>query len=285
MMSYKFILFLCFCVLTNLAVHAQKADGTVKSLTEADEELNNAFSKYGVSKAFVKYAATEAKIFNPSAVSIKTLYSKNNQKNTSEKLEWKPEYAIISKKGDLGVTSGRFELKEADTTKHGYYLNVWQNDNKKWKLLYHGKTFQPYIAAEIRFDYYEPADKEFYKMIGPQKLQMRNDIVFSTDELFGKRLSSPDGNKNLSEFYDSGVRVFFPGKQPVYSLEQALDLVVKHHLKFRSIPEEVVRAFSGDLAFTWGNAMVSEKGYSYLRAWKIDETTGKWNVIVDMFVE
>lgn len=114
---------------------------------------------------------------------------------------------------------------------------------------------------------------------------MRDDIVFGTDELFGKRLGSKNGNKYFSEFYDTNVRIYFPDKYPTYSLEESLNFILKNKLTFKSEPKGVLRAFSGDLAFTYGEATVSGKQYEYIRAWQIEEATGKWNVIIDMYME
>ncbi len=284
-MIRKIFSIIAFVLLCGLYANAQKANGSVKSLIEVDEKLNYAFFKNGIPNAFLKYADENALIFLPGPVSLQSIYKKTKEKDEGEDLEWKPEYARISKKGDLGFTSGRFELTELNKKKYGFYLNVWKNTNGKWKLLYHAKTFQPQLIRETKFDYFEPKDKEFYKLIGPQKIQMRDDIVFGTDELFGKRLASKNGNKYLSEFYDAGVRIYFPKKHPTYNLEQSLKFILKNKLTFKSAPKGVVRAFSGDLAFTHGEAAVSGKNYNYLRVWQIEESSGKWNVIIDMYVE
>ena len=278
-------LILVACFSLGYTSYAQKANGTVKSLIEADENLNYAFFKNGIPNAFLKYADEGAMLFQPEPVALKSVYQKTKSKDENEALEWKPEYARIAKKGDLGFTSGRFELTENGHKQYGVYLNIWKNVNGKWKLLQHAKTYQPQLIRETKFDYFEPKNDKYYKLIGPQKIQMRDDIVMGTDELFGKRLAAKNGNKYLSEFYDAGVRLYFPKKYPTYNLEETLNFVLKNKLSFKSTSNGVVRAFSGDLAFTHGEATVSGKNYHYLRAWQIEEETGKWNVIVDMYLD
>lgn len=285
-MKYGAFLFFAFIIFHSFDVFGQKANNSVKSLVEADESLNYQIFKNGIPNAFLKYADASALVFQPKPESLQSVYKKTKHKDASESLEWKPEYAHISKKGDLGFTSGRFELNEVGKTKYGFYLNVWKNSNGKWKLFYHAKTFQPQQIDETKFDYFDPKNHEFYKLIGPQKIQMRDDIVFGTDELFGKRLASKNGNRYLSEFYDSAVRLYFPSKHPTYTLEESLKFVVRNKMVFQqSVPKGVLRAFSGDLAFTYGEATVANKKYEYLRAWSLDENSSKWNVIIDMYME
>ncbi len=281
---YKIVFAIILFLTSTFAAHAQKANGTIKSLIEVDEKVNYAVFKHGINNSFLKYGAADAIVFTPEPQPFSKVYTKTKEKSRDE-LEWKPEYARISKKGDFGFTSGRFEQTVNGKKTFGHYLHIWKNVNNKWKLAIHAKTAHPELVRETKFDYYEPKDREYYKLIGPKKIEMRNDIVFGTDELFGKRLASKNGNKYLSEFYAANVKFHFPGYYPSTNLEQALNFVVKHKLSFQSAPKGVDRAFSGDLAYTYGQAAVSGKPFPYIRVWQREEDTGKWNVIIDMYLQ
>lgn len=284
-MKQKKLFNIIFLMLFSFSSFAQKANGSVKSLIEVDEKMNYQLFKKGADYAFLKFSDDKTIIFNPAPKLVAEVYKKTKTKAENYQLEWKPEYARISKKGDLGFTSGRFEQIANGKKSYGVYLNVWRNVYDKWKLAYHAKTFQPQLVRETKFDYFEPKNNEYYKLIGPQKIQMRDDIVFSTDELFGKRLSVKNGNSYLSEFYDATVRMYLPGKYPTQGLEESLDFIVKNKLDFKSYPQGVTRAFSGDLAFTYGKASIKDKNYDYVRVWQQEEGTGKWNVIIDMYID
>ena len=90
------------------------------------------------------------------------------------------------------------------------------------------------------------------------------------------------GNKNLKEFYDPAVRLYFPGSLPLLGQAKALKFIKDKKLTIISNPTTVERALSGDLAFTYGDATINKIKYSYVRIWKLDENM-KWNIILDVY--
>ncbi len=67
-----------------------------------------------------------------------------------DQLVWQPDQATISEGGNLGMTSGRFELRESGsdgsvaTLRRGRYFDVWRRTSDgAWKLLYDVGDFDP----------------------------------------------------------------------------------------------------------------------------------------------
>ena len=271
--------FLSFTILT-LTTLAQKNDKTVKSLVNAEILLNEKANKETLQKAFLEFSDLSCIVFCPKPVSAKVYYNSNADLG---KLSWKPEYAMISKAGDFGFTTGPYIYNDFEKKTYGHYLSVWKADkNKKWKLVLNAKVshLQPInVFPEV---FLNPDDYKYSKLIGPQKIQMRDDIVFNTDVLLGKSLQK-FGNNSLNEFYDNSVRLYFPNHLPEFGKVAVLNFITSQKINITSTPIATARAFSGDLAYTYGEAEINNKKYYYVRIWQIDAAM-KWNIIIDAYM-
>jgi hypothetical protein len=268
---------LAFCL--SLPAFAQKADGTIRSLINTEDFFNLLVKKEGIQKGFLKFADAKGIVFRPGPVDMKKYYTKNNE--ADYQISWKPEYARISKEGDLAFTTGPYELVSAKDTTYGHYLSIWKNDRNKWKLWLDVGITHAKPPSVLKYEYYDPSNYKYPKLLGPQKIQMREDIVFNTDILLGKALKL-SGSKNFKEFYDPKVRLYFPEYLPVIGKLKALDFIDKKELNIVSNPITAERAISGDLAYTYGDASINQENYHYVRVWKLDEDM-KWNIILDVY--
>ncbi len=260
---------------------AQRTNGTVRSLVNTEDYFSHLLLKNGINYAFINVAAINGITFKPKQVNIKEFY--NMQTPNTARLERKADFAIISKSGYFGVASGSYTLHEGKNLSYGNYLSVWKADkHKKWQLALDASIKNQKPTNEIKFDFSDPENYKYPKLIGPKKIKMREDIVFSTDELFGKALRGT-GNNNFKEFYSENVRLYFPGSLPILSKQNAIKFIEKNNLAIVSKPSSVDRAISGDLAYTLGKAKVGEIDYNYIRVWQIDAEM-KWNIIVDMYL-
>lgn len=267
-------LFLC----TEL-IFAQKTTPSVQSLIKAEDYFKGLIKKNGLEKGYLKVAAEKGIVLRPEPLSIREFYSKKIEEHIS--LTWKPSYAKISKNGDFGFTTGPYEIKVDGVLSYGHYLSIWSNINKRWKLLLDAGINHQKSEESLKKEFYEPMDNKYPRLLGPQKIQMREDIVFNTDILLGKSLKK-SGNKTLPEFYDQNIRLYFPGNLPILGEEATLAFIKENKLNIQSNPISVGRALSGDLAFTYGNAEINNDKYYYVRVWEMDSSK-KWNIIIDLY--
>ena len=278
----KNIIVLTFLIfIGNASSFSQSNNGLVKSLINAEEYFNEKAKKEGLNKAFLKIADPTCIVFRPNPTNAIEFY--NQQKQTSFYLSWQAEYAMISKSGDFGFTTGPYVFNNDDHIDYGHYVSVWKADKKKhWKLVLDGGITHPKPNSVLELAYLDPSNHNYPKLIGPQKIQWREDIVFNTDILLGKSLNK-SGNKSLSEFYDAKVRLYFPNHLPKIGKEEALKFIAEQKLAVNSSPTFADRALSGDLAYTYGKAIISGKDYNYIRIWQIDQKM-KWNIILDAYL-
>jgi ketosteroid isomerase-like protein len=269
-------------LITSLKSFSQKSDGTTASLIKTEKYLNELTIKKGINKAFIKMADKRGVVYRPNPVNIIEYYGK--QEPAKYQLNWKPDFAMISKDGHFGFTTGPYEFSKDGQTTYGHYLSIWKaGSNKKWKLFSDAGIDHPKPKNDIESNFIDPSNYKYPKLMGPVKLKMREDMVLNTDILFGKALKNT-GNKNFNEFYDDDVRLFFPGEQPLVGKQNAIAFIDKKQKAITSQPTFVDRALSGDLAFTNGKAEIADKKYNYIRVWRISAEM-KWNVLIDLYME
>lgn len=277
-----FILLFCLLSFCSINSFAQKTNGTVNSLIETEAYFNDLVAKKGLNQAFIKMAAKDGVVFRPNPVNIIDYY--NKQEPTDYELGWKPDFAMIAKSGYFGFTTGLYTLIKGNKSTYGHYLSVWKaGTNKKWELVLNAGISHKKPLKEAEPQFVDPKDYKYPKYIGPKKIQMREDIVFSTDLLFGKALVNT-GNKNFTEYYADDVRFYFPGQLPIIGKAQAINFIDERNQHITSYPTFGERAISGDLAYTNGKANIAINKYNYVRIWQKD-AAGKWDILVDMYLE
>lgn len=93
----------------------------------------------GVKLSFLKYAAPNGIVIQGRPLNAQAaLPALPDRKPGDPKLVWWPQWAGISKSGDLGFTTGPYEL---GGKRQGYYFTVWKKQmDGEWKWLFDGGT-------------------------------------------------------------------------------------------------------------------------------------------------
>lgn len=126
------------------------------SLRNVDLQWSEAASKRGADQ-FVRYFADDA-IFLPPNVPVMTSkddiqrWASELMSNPGFSLNWQPTKVEVSRGGDLGYTSGVYELKLTGpngkaVSDHGKYLTVWKKQpDGSWKVV--ADTFNSDLPAQ-----------------------------------------------------------------------------------------------------------------------------------------
>ena len=119
--------------------HTTKEKPSIQEILQADQEFSDMSKQIGIKKAFLQFMSEEGIILRPEHIplvgpeAIDYLSQVADQDYT---LSWKASGGEIAQSGDLGFTYGIYELKVADTTLTGTYVNVWQKQKDgSWKYI------------------------------------------------------------------------------------------------------------------------------------------------------
>jgi ketosteroid isomerase-like protein len=105
------------------------------SLVAAERAFSKLSEEKGIKDSFLANVADDAVVFRPGPVPGKEWLSAHP--NPSAFLAWHPTFAAIARSGDLGWTTGPYEITLKDGRKgYGQYSTVWRKQpDGRWKFV------------------------------------------------------------------------------------------------------------------------------------------------------
>ena len=281
LLKYTLVLILGTCTAS-----AQTID-KVGQLVSAENYFSALAKEKGIRKAFLAVSDDNTIIFRPGPVSPEKYFKKKT--DSLGQLSWEPVYARISKSGDWGVTSGPSTYRASDTseTHYGDYLSVWKKNSKGvWKLAIDIGVTHKKPKTSLPMVFQNPKNEVYLKQRSENRLQQREDVVFSSDKLMGTILKADD-KVALKEFVGEESRLLFPGHEPIIGKKAILAFWDKQGFNLSSEPVKADRSYSGELAFTYGDATILHRGlnkkYHYVRVWEVQQGY-VWNIILEAYI-
>lgn len=243
---------LCFTFL-----RAQNALG----LIEAERAFARLALDSGVRTAFLKNLDSSGVTFNEGSISngIKQF---SGARESGIKLLWHPAFAAVSLSGDLGFTSGPYEVRKSMETKvlsSGQYNTVWaKNKEGLWKVLvdmgtyYTGSLFNQYQEAE-----------SFTALVGASDsaagyMELENDL---NDRYIKK------GKAAFTDDIREGSQFLLQDQYPLVTMEAIQQGISKipESLCFEPVAGGI--STTKDLAYMYGVVYNGDKKENYLRIW------------------
>ncbi len=259
----------------------------VGSLITVDRNASNLSSRENPHAGLTSIVDKESSFFVPSRVNA--LNYLNNRPNLPDVLTWEPNFALVSRSMDWGVTSGAQQYQRTGAIKrYGQYVTVWRRDKKgKWRVHVRAEVenYGKQKAADL--EYFEPDDKDYLKHRSMVRLNQREEVVLQTDKLFSHILKA-DTRTGYDEFLADDVRYYFPWQPEIVGRKNVIDMFTKERIEIDTEAEDVGRAYSGEFAYTSGTATVGLKDkvvkFNYVRIWQL-KNDYQWKVILEMMFE
>lgn len=277
-----------FSLLLLLAIFSrtfsQESSDKVNQLIAAENYFNEQVQSKGLKKTFLSVSDNNTIVFRPGPVAGRNYYKE--QPDSIGFLSHEPVYAKISKSADWGFTAGPYIYKRNASdiqSFYGTYLSVWKKSKNTWKLALDAGVAHKKPAAEIKKTFISPSNEIFLHQQSNSRLKQREDIVFSSDKLLAT-VTKADNRIAQNEFLTESSWLLFPATEPVIGKKAIMEFWKKNGLKAITEPSKVDRAYSGEIAFTYGQADVLAKKYNYIRIWEV-QPGYKWNVILELFTE
>ena len=257
-------------------------DGT-RSVAEAEKNFAAASREKGMGTAALETFAEEATSFGPAPINGRKFWTAHL--NDPEVLIWKPTFAACSHGGDLGYTTGPWELQKnrADPTPlaFGDYVTIWKlAADAKWKValdigVTHAAPTQPETAIELST--FDPGSADHDPDLTKRALlKSQRSFLESAKKDCGQAILFTAANE---------IRILRPGSLPAVGLVAARLLLSADHAKEVRKFSGSSMSRSGDLTYTFGEftALRGEtkgQGY-YLMIWKLD-LNGDWKLVLDL---
>jgi ketosteroid isomerase-like protein len=245
---------------------------------------------HGMKEAFLRFAAPDGVIFRREAVNAIEAWAQVNPAPTAL-LTWWPVYADVSRAGDLGWTTGPYELREKPSDEKpagtGHFFTVWrrQPDGSFKFVLDLGAPHPAPGAPETLLQYPAalkkngPSAGDFDDAAAARKSLLEAESSLSADS------AAKGARAALLARADESLRIYRQGTSPVVGLA-AVERALKVQTEFiKWNPSKGDVAASGDLGYAYGTYEVRAKTTdeqpagrgNYARVWRHDRRG--WRVV------
>jgi len=273
----------------------ERADQTFESLIRAERAFAETSRASGTRDAFLEFLAPDAVVFDAGPVNGRSVWQERSAGPAI--LFWTPEIVDVSDAGDMGYTSGPWEVRAtlgAEPNGWGHFVSVWTRDTAGiWSVaadggIVHGPVPVTENATVERVEYGANTSLQDARLDAAA-----NEALAETDAEYSRSIAEGRLNGSIDEFVSLSARFYRNGNLPLVGRETAFasGLVVTGARWKEWEARGAVVSQSGDLGFTYGvveftpdgAATEQPRNASYYRIWKRDSES-PWRVVVDVLI-
>jgi ketosteroid isomerase-like protein len=248
----------------------------------------------GVAGSFNKWSTPDAIVIGGGQVQrVRDAYPDGPRPADEPLLEWWPNFAGVSRSGDMGFTTGGVQVGGRRT---GHYFTIWQRQpDGSWKWVYDGGSGAS--AADVPGPETEPAILEpgpqLVLAVGPNgerpagvpsEWAMRD--VTAREVQLARAAATDQKTAHLAAMADNG-RLYVAPRPPAIGRAAFAEALSAWPATFRFGPTEGGGASRyGDLVWTYGTAAWERDGQArtghYVRLWQRQE--GGWKIVLAQLI-
>ena len=236
----------------------------------------------GLHGAFLKHLADDAIVFDPTPVPGPMRH--RDKPPAKGLLSWGPAWAVASRSGDLGFTSGPAEFRPTGADKPsytGWFFSVWEKPaGGDWKV-----RVDIGISCPLTYAAPESVEDGLPRTEEPPVKRDRSALAAAEAKLDADaRLGM---GAALASRIDERTRVHREGDCPATGAA-ARALAAKDTRKLDCKPLRIELAGSGDVGYAYGSCTLVDGdpalATGYTRAWR-RLPNGSWKVLADVTLE
>lgn len=269
---------------------AEIPEPALQELVLAERSFARASIESGIRDAFLEYLAADSVIFRPGPLAGRPWFEQSPPVEGT--LSWEPVFADVSRRGDMGYTSGPWQFTSGDgEPAHGHYVSIWKKqDDGAWRM-----------ALDIGISHAKP-EASFGDLRWPKRRSRLANRVAGA----GPDVEEPEGLIEAERSYaeaaaesslvaakqaaDPALRLYREGRLPAEDRAAGKRLLEELDERAAAVLIGWGLAESEDLGYTYG-ALKLEAGEdgegggpgSYLRIWKKNRA-GAWKLVLDVAV-
>jgi ketosteroid isomerase-like protein len=262
-------------------------DAALESLVAAERAFAAMSIEQGIKPSFLEYLAADGIVFRPTATNGRKAFAA--QRPSAATLRWEPAYAEVSAAGDLGYTTGPWELhlpaERNPPPAYGHFISVWKKPRGgAWR-----------VAVDIGITHEQPASGGVGSgelEAGPTHAAADRGGSSRDLKLLDRAFSIAARAQGMATAFASraaeDVRLNNEGAFPFVGLEAARAQLARAPGGFSFLPQGSGVAASRDLGYTYGIAPRFEPGASvaadssvYVHVWRAN-AKGTWRIALSV---
>lgn len=287
--STLFVIIIAAAFGNSVAAQSKRAGDPLSEMVATERAFSRMSEEKGIRESFTEFIAEDGILFRPRAVLGKKWMLENPlpPSTTRPVLVWQPIFAGISRAGDLGYSTGPWQLKndinDAKFSAFGNFMTVWKKQaDGKWKFAVDLGVSNPEPKKPAMLTYGEPASGRFARDLA----KGRGDLL-STEREYSRASAKRGSVEAFLTYASADVRVLRNGKQPFIGRKAAASAWAPLTIEWTWTSQFADVSTSGDLGYSYGlyemrnkaTNSVAETG-NYMRVWK--RVRGAWKLILDV---
>jgi ketosteroid isomerase-like protein len=254
------------------------ATAAAREMAKDDRDFSALSVEKGMPAACLAYFANDGIAFAPRAVNGKKYW--RAEKEFAGTLVWQPIFATASRAGDLGFTTGPWELKNTNQADaFGNYVTIWRRQGgEQWRIVLDVGVNNPQPSEPASALQLMPSEAAITRLDEARHDYRRTQRAFAES-------AKHDIGKALTDYAAPEIRILREKSFPAVGISAAQVMLNSDHgnVAFEAGGTKLSR--SGDLAYTYGNyskerGNVREQGI-YLTIWQVD-LNGEWKIVLDL---
>ena len=277
-------------VLVTACAHAPAAgtEDQLTSMVEAERAFAASAGPLGVRDAFLRSIADDGVLFRPGPVNGRQALESGPSPPIA--LSWYPVYARISASGDLGFTTGPYQVRpnpSAAPTGQGHFVTVWRRGPEGWRFVSDLGTPHPAPGAQLP-PWERPADVHLPRPAPAADEEEARESLLAADRAFAGVARERGLAAAILEHGDDQVRLHRPGAFPAIGREAAPALAALDARRYSAVPGQAHVSRAGDFGYVIGEYRLAdasgngraESGW-YERIW-VRRAGAPWRLALDI---
>jgi len=261
----------------------------LRSIVRSEEAFAAAAASRGTREAFLSVLGDDAILFRPQPVPGRKWFLDRGP--STDRLTWWPAFADVSSGGDLGYSTGPYELRKTATdtipSSYGNYVTIWRRQSDgAWKVLLDFGAPNPAPGKPVpEFDPLQGKPPFAPGLAGDGS--EASEALLAADGKLSDHIAAHDAS-SLRPFYAEGIRYLRAGQPPLTGIALVIPQLTKQLGVWTCKPMSAGCSHSGDLGYTYGSSVLKadsaggkQKSGYYLRIWRM-QAPGTWKVVLEL---
>lgn len=259
-------------------------------------EAEHAFAQYsidhGMKDAFINFAAPDGVLFRRGPINAVETWKNRNPAPTAL-LTWWPSYADVSGAGDMGWTTGPYEIREKPTDEKpagtGHFFTVWQRQpDGNFRFVVDLGIDHPAPSAPETALAYPAWLKSGKATPAASDVEAARRSLAEAERSLAEESASKGMTTALLSRADETLRLYRQNAFPVVGREAARKslMTMTEFVRWETLKTDT--AASGDLGYAYGTYAVMPRGSerpseqgNYARVWR-RQGKGPWRVVFNV---
>jgi ketosteroid isomerase-like protein len=258
----------------------------IEGLVQTERDFAALSATRDAKTAFLAYLANDGVVFQRGgAISGRTLWRDAPQ--PTYRLTWRPAHAMAAASGDLGFTTGPYEMRSGEdgSVRSGWYASVWRvQADGGWKLVCD-------LGAAVKPPATQPADwtlaasdgaADTSHMLGMIDLARGVEELLALERHWADQAQAGGARAVYERIAASRIVLLRAGIEPAIGRDAALAAMSAAPGALQWTPTGGGVSRAGDFGYVYGRfTEASGSEGNYMRAWSRDRDG--WHVVLDSF--